>query len=360
MPYRRGLSDLIRARHLFDRMAAAGGAGGAAPDGEAGLEEVREFGADPGALRMLALMPPGLPAGAPLVVVLHGCTQTAAGFALGCGWSDLARRHGFALLAPEQRPANNAQRCFSWFEPGDTTRGAGESGSIRAMVAEMLERHALDRRRVFVAGLSAGGAMAASLLAAYPEVFAGGAIVGGLPHGSAAGVAAAFEAMSRPAPLPAAARAAAVRDAAPGHAGPWPRVAIWHGTADSTVAPGNAEESAKQWRALHGLDDTPSREQREGAERRRLWLGRDGRPAVALHLVEAMGHGVPLDPAQAGRAGPFLLDVGISAPERILEFWGLAAPGARRPAAAEAAPPPSRRLDPAAVIDRALRAAGLR
>jgi poly(3-hydroxybutyrate) depolymerase len=80
----------------------------------AGLTEIADFGSNPGALRLLARVPEDLPPGAPLVVVLHGCTQSAAAFDRACGWSDLAARLGFALLLPEQRRANNPKRCFNW------------------------------------------------------------------------------------------------------------------------------------------------------------------------------------------------------------------------------------------------------
>jgi len=101
------------------------------------LTEKLGFGPNPGDLRMLYHAPTGLEPGAPLVVVLHGCTQTAEGYADGAGWLTLADRYGFAVLAPEQQAANNPNLCFNWFEPGDTRRGAGEAASIRQMVAAL-------------------------------------------------------------------------------------------------------------------------------------------------------------------------------------------------------------------------------
>src|SRR5689334_23050100 len=185
---------------------------------------------------MLEFVPEDLPAGAPLVVALHGCTQTAGGYDRGTGWSTLAAREGFALLLPEQRQGNNANRCFNWFEPGDTRRDQGEAASIRQMVAHMVERHRLDPQRVFVTGLSAGGAMASVMLATYPEVFAAGAILAGLPYGAAHSMPEAFEAMTTGRPRPARDWAEAVRRASP-HRGPWPRVSVWQGEADTTVRP---------------------------------------------------------------------------------------------------------------------------
>ena len=123
--------------------------------------------------------------GAPLIVLLHGCGQAAARFAADTGWIALADRLGMPLVLPEQSGENNQGRCFNWFRPLHVRRGFGEALSIRQMVDTAVARFDSDPQRVFVAGLSAGGAMAAALLAAYPDVFAGGAIVAGLPVGAA-------------------------------------------------------------------------------------------------------------------------------------------------------------------------------
>src|SRR5580693_1294866 len=118
------------------------------------LIEVTDFGANPGDLRMFAYAPGDLQQKPALVVVLHGCGQTAAGYDLGAGWSMLAKRYGFALLMPEQRPSNNAQGCFNWFNPEDTARDSGEACSIRQMIARMAGDHKIDAHRIFVTGLS--------------------------------------------------------------------------------------------------------------------------------------------------------------------------------------------------------------
>ncbi|MFH5924351.1 extracellular catalytic domain type 1 short-chain-length polyhydroxyalkanoate depolymerase [Roseomonas xinghualingensis] len=351
------------------------------PSGDGRLSEVVGFGTNPGGLRMLTYLPPDLPQGAPLVVALHGCTQTAAGYDLGCGWSDMAERSGFALLLPEQRRANNAHLCFNWFEPGDTARDAGEALSIRQMVDYLTRTHGLDPAQVFITGLSAGGAMTSVMLATYPEVFAAGAVVAGLPYGAARGVGEAFSAMGRPAALPLAARGDAVRAASP-HSGPWPRVAVWHGEADATVHPDNADEIVKQWLDLHQIGNRPpSQELRSAVHHQRHWLGADGRAWVECHRIADMAHGVPIHPGEAegrcGVAGPYLLDVGVSSTHHILDFWGLESAGvalhAEAPREAPAASRDPQRpayvetgwagvqmeRGPGAAIAQALRAAGL-
>jgi poly(3-hydroxybutyrate) depolymerase len=129
---------------------------GATNTGGAGLQELDRFD-NPGNLRGLFHVPAGLSGPAPLLVVLHGCTQNAGGYDQGAGWSRLADRHGFALLYPEQKRENNPNLCFNWYQRGDARRGGGEAASIAAMVAAMKARASIDSDRVFVTGLSAGG-----------------------------------------------------------------------------------------------------------------------------------------------------------------------------------------------------------
>src|SRR3954470_4751096 len=101
------------------------------------LTDLPDFGSNPGQLRARIYIPEGLQKNAPLVVVLHGCTQNAAAYDAGSGWSQLADRHGFLLLFPEQQRANNPMLCFNWFSGGDNQRGMGEAASIRAMIDAM-------------------------------------------------------------------------------------------------------------------------------------------------------------------------------------------------------------------------------
>jgi poly(hydroxyalkanoate) depolymerase family esterase len=148
------------------------------------LSEISDFGSNPRQLRMSKFVPRELPESSPLVVVLHGCQQTAQDINRGAGWSALAKECGFAVVLPEQKSSNNAQCGFNWFQPGDSRRGDGEALSVRQMVRRMIEDHGLNERRVYVVGLSAGRAMACALLAAYPEVFAGGAVIAWVAYGA--------------------------------------------------------------------------------------------------------------------------------------------------------------------------------
>jgi poly(hydroxyalkanoate) depolymerase family esterase len=223
------------------------------------LLETIGFGANPGGLRMFSFVPDELQQAPALVVVLHGCGQTAAGYDLGAGWSTLAKRFGFALLMPEQRPSNNANLCFNWFNPEDTARDSGEVCSIRQMIARMAGDIGVDQRRIFVTGLSAGGAMTSAMLATYPEVFAGGAVIAGLPFGVATNVREALNGMFQSPAHPAGELGDLVRNAS-NHKGPWPKLSVWHGSADRTVNPANANEIVKQWLDVHHLPSAPMAE----------------------------------------------------------------------------------------------------
>src|SRR4051812_36157306 len=152
------------------------------------LQEVADFGTNPGALRMLTYAPDSLPGKPALVVALHGSMQSAAQYDLGAGWSTLADRHGFVLLMPEQNQQNNPNRSFNWFQLGDTRRNDGEACSIAQMVEKAALDFNIDRKRIFIAGLSAGGAMSLVMLATYPDIFAAGAVIAGLPYGGATNV----------------------------------------------------------------------------------------------------------------------------------------------------------------------------
>ena len=160
------------------------------------MEEQAAFGANPGNLGMFSCVPPGLAKSSALVVALHGCQQSAKDFDLATGWSELGRKHGFAVLFPEQKCGNNPQNCFNWFVEKHIRSDAGEIASIRGMIETMLEDYQLDAGRVFVTGFSAGGAMACALMAAYPHVFAAGTIIAGLPYGAALGPLDAMKAMA--------------------------------------------------------------------------------------------------------------------------------------------------------------------
>ncbi|CAL9585058.1 extracellular catalytic domain type 1 short-chain-length polyhydroxyalkanoate depolymerase [Streptomyces sp. enrichment culture] len=293
----------------------------------AGLTQVTGFGTNPGNLAMYTYAPGTLPPGAPLVVALHGCTQSASDYHAHSGWPELADRHGFAVVYPQTSGANNPNSCFTWYEPGDSTRGRGEALSVRQMVDAAVARYGSDARRIYVTGLSAGGAMTANLLAAYPDVFAGGAVHSGLPAHCATSLPAAHTCMYSPPDRTPDQWGDLVRSAAPAGTAAWPRVAIWQGTADTTVRPANAAELRDQWTDVWGIGQTPSRtETLGGTTTRSVYDDASGRPAVEVYSVSGMGHGLAVDPGdgpdRCGSTGTYYLAALCSAHHSV-RFWGI-------------------------------------
>ncbi|WP_433403594.1 extracellular catalytic domain type 1 short-chain-length polyhydroxyalkanoate depolymerase [Streptomyces sp. CA-146814] len=346
------LSPATEARAAVAPAAEAQAA--AAPSAAAALERVANFGANPGALTMYVHRPAALPVKAPVVVALHGCTQSAQLYADNSGLNTFADRHGFLVVYAETTTANNANKCFNWFQPGDTRRGQGEAASIRQMVAHATTAYGTDPAKAHVTGLSAGGAMTAVLLAAYPEVFAAGAVVAGIPYGCGVDVVSAFSCMSPGADRTPAAWSQAVRDAHPGYAGPWPRVAIWHGDNDATVAPRNADELRDQWTAVHGLGQTPSRTSTLGPNntRRSEYVTAGGRTAVEVNKVPGIGHGTPVAPGtgpqQCGATGTQHFIASICSSYWITTFFGLDGTTTEPPTEPPVDPPTDPPTEPAA------------
>ncbi len=302
--------------------------------GTGDLEEVKAFGSNPGAIRMYRYVPAGLPPGAPLVVALHGCDQDAKSYGRQAGWNALADRYRFAVLYPETGISNHPMRCWNWFRPRDQVRDGGEAHSVKQMVDAMIAAHRLDGERVFVTGLSAGGAMANALLAVYPDVFAGGAVMAGVAYGCASSVLTAAACMNGTRTLDDGQLLGAARRGYAGYTGPYPVVSVWQGTADVVVSPVNAEEIALQWRKIHGVDSRPAETEIIQGSRRRVYRNDDGREVVEVWEINGMGHGISVDPdgtggEAGGVTGPYAFDMNIWSSHRAAVFWGLIRPGDR-------------------------------
>ncbi|WOS62436.1 extracellular catalytic domain type 1 short-chain-length polyhydroxyalkanoate depolymerase [Sinorhizobium fredii] len=231
-----------------------------------------------------------VPASAPdrprgLVVMLHGCTQDPEDFAAGTGMNAVAETHGLAVAYPRQSGADNTSSCWNWFRPADQMRDGGEPSIIAGITKEIMAEFGLDRDRVFVAGLSAGGAMAAVMGETYPDLYSAAGIHSGLPYGSANDVMSAFSAMRGDGGL-----APRPKRLANGHR---LRTIVFQGGADRTVHPSNADRIVAA-AAPTGVGCAIRKESGRSASgrtyARTIVADPAGRPAVEYWLVDGAGH----------------------------------------------------------------------
>ncbi|HUH01434.1 MAG TPA: PHB depolymerase family esterase [Kofleriaceae bacterium] len=327
---------------------------GAPPPGSGGTNDapattgqmtaVASFGSNPGALGMYEYVPVDLPDQAPLVLVLHGCTQTAADMQ-SSGWSELADEYGFALVYPEQSTSNNSVRCFNWAgeygDPANLVRGQGENQSMKSMVDWMIANRGVDPARVYIAGFSAGGAFAAVMLATWPDVFAAGAVQSGVPYRCATTVQGAYDCQSlnnhperkkEPAEW-----GDLVRAAYPGYTGPYPRVSIWHGLNDTFIVHHeNRTELLEQWTNVHAMAMTPTSTEMVAGHEHAVYRAGE-RAMVESYAIAGMGHAVafgladPDHPCGPSGFAQYYEDRGICASFRIAEFFGLTGPSTTNP-----------------------------
>jgi poly(hydroxyalkanoate) depolymerase family esterase len=289
------------------------------------LTEVTGFGSNPGQLKMYRYVPASLHVPSPLVLLLHGCAQTAGSYDDETGWTKYADLWGFALVLAEQP---SGMRCFTWWEPADIGRDSGEALSIKQMIDKMRADYPIEATRIYVSGLSAGGAMTEVMLAAYPDLFAGGAIVAGVPYECATSqLEATYPCMSPGKTQLPSMWGDLVRGAYPGYSGAWPTVSIWHGESDMTVNVVNATESMKQWTNVHGIDQNADVDEILQGVSHQVWQDVSGRSLVDMYLIPGMGHGQAIDPgtalAQCGTAGAYILSEGICAAYVMAKAWGL-------------------------------------
>lgn len=228
----------------------------------------------------------------PLVVMLHGCTQSADDFAAGTGMNALAESGGFFVVYPEQSSSANMQRCWNWFQAGDQGREAGEPSIIAGITRQIVATEPVDPDRVYVAGMSAGGAMAVILAATHPDLYAAVGVHSGLPYGAARDLPSAFQAMRQGAPDTAQAR---IRTAGATEAVDFTRpvpTIVFHGDRDTTVHPRNAEQVLNQWATAGSPRATVREGQMPGghAYTRSVYRDGAGEPVAERWIVHGAGH----------------------------------------------------------------------
>ncbi len=298
----------------------------AQPSSAATLTEVTGFGTNPGNLQMFRYVPDGLPTGRPLVVAIHGCSQSAAAYDNETGWTKWADAQGFALVLPQQKSQNNPGKCFNWWLSADSARTGGEAQSVAQMVAWMKTTYGSDASKVYVTGLSAGGAMTSVMLATYPDVFTAGAVVAGVPCKCATSAQGTSACNAGTVNLTPTEWGDKVR-AAFAWGGSYPRVAVWHGTADTTVSPVNLTESMEQWTNVNGVDQTADTTDTVLGYPHSVYKDAARNARVETYSVTGMAHGQPVDPGtgstQCGVATGYNLDANICGSYWIGKWFGI-------------------------------------
>jgi poly(hydroxyalkanoate) depolymerase family esterase len=288
------------------------------------FERVSNFGSNPGSLNMYKFTPSSASSKAPMVIVMHGCMQTAETFAKETGWEMMAEKYGFYLLLPEQNRSNNGMGCFTWFEKSDVTRGNGEIASIKAMMDNMKSSHSIDSDRVFVTGLSAGATMSAALMASYPDQITAGGIHSGVSYGCAFQVGQSFVCMFAPGNVSSETRGDYVREASEDYRGSFPKAFIIHGANDSFVKTSNGDHSVSQWLNVHGLQEGSAQTRPLGSNQSIEEYVKNGEVVVSKLLIRGAGHGWSVDTANGcGSTSQFVINAGVCSAKVLSDAWGL-------------------------------------
>lgn len=285
----------------------------------ADFQKLEDFGANPGDLEASYFTPnTENPA---LVVMLHGCAQQADELALQSGLFGLARKHNFAFLLPQQGLSNNIKSCFNWYSADDFTRDSGETLSIKNMIRQLKAQ--LGSKEVYIIGLSAGGAMASGMLANYPGLFTGGAVVAGIPFPCADGLMTGISCMRNGPSQTADELVTLVKKINPKQT-TWPKLSVWTGANDSIVNPLNSSMLAQQWAKLSVLDSKPIIDKKSG-HKVTHWQNSAKEAQVELIEVDNLGHGIMVNPQveNGGEVSDYVLASPVSTLKHVIDFWQL-------------------------------------
>lgn len=256
-----------------------------------------------------------------LVVFLHGCVQQGETLAKQSGFVALAKQYNFTLLLPQQSKNNNVTSCFNWFSEQDSDKDQGEVLSIKNMILTLKAQSEFDH--VFIAGLSAGGAMTSALLVHYPELFSAGAVIAGLPYPCANNLAKAISCM-RNGPSQSSIELASLAKQDNEAVKKWPRLIVITGSKDKVVSPKNSHSLALQWSKLSETSLKPSKTSPVGYQQT-LWQGNEGSPQVKLVEISEMGHGLGVNSSYKNRdaSADFLFESSLDSAKSIVDFWSV-------------------------------------
>jgi poly(hydroxyalkanoate) depolymerase family esterase len=290
--------------------------------------EEREFGNNPG--NLACYVQPTTGKSRPLIIVLHGCTQSAQEAISVSGWDKLAKENDFFLLAPQQLMSNNPNRCFNWFRAEDIDSLNGEAASILNMLSYCLSHYSIDTTQIFITGFSAGGQMAVSLLALTPARFNAGAVFACGPYGLAQKPSQALKAMHGKPELTEKQLTQRVMDLHPNATIVYPSLYIYQGDDDPVVYPVCASLLFSQWKGIHQLNDLTEQtvELKDHPFIRRTSAGSmDNSSRVVLYQFAGLGHQIPVDPGtnpgQGGQYNVFSKDQNFWASLNVAIDFGL-------------------------------------
>lgn len=281
--------------------------------------ELKNFNENPGNLTASYFSPKAEQPN--IVVLLHGCAQEGETLAGQSGLLGLAKQHDFALLIPQQSLDNNIKRCFNWYSTNDYAKDSGENLSIKNMILTLKQQ--LHSEHIYILGLSAGGAMASSLLVNYPELFNAGAIVAGIPFPCADGLITAISCMRNGPSQTATELTLLINELNPKQK-IWPKLSVWTGSEDRIVNPLNSKILAQNWAELSGVVTPPTIEKADNYTITR-WKNRHKKAQVELIVVDKVGHGIMVNPNEknGGELADYVLASPISTVKNVINFWQL-------------------------------------
>ncbi|MEX1190609.1 MAG: PHB depolymerase family esterase [Brumimicrobium sp.] len=295
--------------------------------------DVDNFGENPGNLEMKMYIPESVKhdsvSNIPLVVALHGCSQTLKNLMEGSGWNQLAEEHGFIVIYPMQKFINNTSLCFNWFKNKDISKNSGENGSIYNMVEYVTKNFSIDQQKIFIYGLSAGAAMSVSMMVNYPEIFNAGAIFAGAPHGIAKNGIQGMKVMLSVPNKTSEQWGKEIPDY--DQKTNYPNLVVVHGEMDNVVSIQSSFELIKQWKYLKKVENNDRIEDQKfkGNEKvqRISYLDSSKNENIIFYQIKGIGHEITVDEGakenQGGKANMYATNIGFYSTYYVAKDFGL-------------------------------------